>query len=85
MQLATYTIVMTFPALQVTCDHLKQGIYNNVAPILNDIAVQVAKQEHAAEQEKLQQEVSAASAALPSVVETIPLESVTFTEVQNAA
>ena len=65
MQLPQYTVTLSFEALQIVCEHTKNGAYRQVAAILNDIAVQVAKAEHAAEQEQLQQEVVAASSALP--------------------
>jgi len=65
MALPEYTLKLPFPAVQLIADQLKKGAYNDVAGVLNEIASQVARQDHDAEQSKLQQEVAAAAASLP--------------------
>jgi len=65
MELKEYTVTLSKEALQIMCEHTKNGAYRQVADILNNLAVQVAKQEHAAEQEQLQKEVVEASNSFP--------------------
>jgi hypothetical protein len=68
MQLPSYDLKLSLAAVQQIAEHLKRGIYNDVANHLNEIAQQVARQEHAAEQAQLQEQVAEAAASLPDPV-----------------
>lgn len=66
MQLPQYTLTLTLQEIQTVADHLKAGSYNAVVGVLNNIASQVAKQEHEADQKVLQEQVAAAADGLPA-------------------